>query len=145
VQTGVAYRTQLRYDLSSLPIPISINRAKLVLSLDSLASDISIYSPDSLVIFGERTSGSIEQSTAGLGIPLPEPGRRVYDFNTDRIIRYWQNPGIQSTVVIAGLGENNSLARFVFYGPAAPDPLKPMMIVTYSKVLKTGERGGIAR
>ncbi len=145
VQTGIAYRGRLTFDLSVLPIPVSVNSARFELSLDSVSSDISIHSVDSLFVFAERSTGSIEEGTIGLGIPVPQPGRRAYDFDAGRVFQYWQALNVDPTLVVAGLAENATLTRFVFHGPAASAPLKPMLIVTYSKVLAKAHPGGAAR
>lgn len=145
VQTGIAYRSRLTFDLSSLPIPVSVNSAKLLLSLDSSASDISIHSTDSLLIFAERSTGSIEEFANGLGVPISDAGRRVYDFTADLVFQTWQNSSTQRSLIVAGLAENATLTRFVFHGPSAAYPLKPMLIITYSKVLSSGQAGGSAR
>jgi hypothetical protein len=142
VQTGVAYRGTLTFDLSSLPAPVSVNRAVIELSLDSVASDRSIYSSDSLFAFAVTGTGALGASTLGLGIPLPEPTRRVYSFNGESIVRTWLQSAVEQTAVIAGFSENSTLTRFVFFGPAAADDLRPRLIVTYSRVQKSGREGG---
>ncbi len=141
VHTGLAYRTHLAFSFSSLPLPVTLNRARLQLTLDSASSDITTHSTDSLFAFAVRSDGSIEPATRDLSVPNSGSGQRIYEFSADRIVRYWQIASVQSSIVVAGFAENASLTRFVFHGPAAAVNLRPRLIVTYSRVLKTGDPG----
>ncbi|MCU0454047.1 MAG: hypothetical protein MUE68_10350 [Bacteroidetes bacterium] len=136
VQSGVAYRGLVTFNLSGLPRPVSVSNAVLEVTLDSLASNI-YAPPDSLLAFFVDRDGSILKGSAVACDLLRLNGRPVYWFRLPAFAQQWMASGTPATVALAGYTENASFNRFVLFGPGASTGVRPRLIVTYSKAIAT--------
>ena len=130
VQEGISYRAFMDFDLSHFPIPSSVHRAQLELTLDSAASAFNLATRDSLFSFFVTDDGLISTGTASLsGRPSPS----LYTFSVGTYVQSWEKGTLLRRISIAGFAENNSFDRFVFYGENAPKPAwRPRLIITHS-------------
>ena len=134
VQAGVAYRSTLLFDASSIPAGAIVNKAHLLLRLDEMASKISKFSGDTLQAVHVRTSTTDSSDFEGEGSigRFGDSGEIEYELRHG--VQLWVN-GINNGLLIraSSLNEFSSLDQYVFYGPLATDAsLRPKVRVTYT-------------
>ncbi len=133
IQSGVATRSIVDFSIDNVPAKASIHRAILELTLDAASSRINTYSTDSLQAYYISNDGTFERLLA-LGEPETQAGLKVYRFNLSSLVQLWFRSNEARRVAIGGRTEASSLDRFVLYGSAAPESLRPKLIITYSPV-----------
>jgi hypothetical protein len=140
VQDGVSYRGLLTLDnqvLDSLARlwPISIHRAILQITLDSVSSSLQ-YTPFAnnrlygLSVGSDGKSNGIfyalsSQSTDSIG-------QRVYQFNVAGMISSWIKNTSTRQIALSGYYESGSFDLFTFYGSGAAIAQRPKLTITYS-------------
>jgi hypothetical protein len=115
MQSGVAYRTKLTFDISALPQHIHISNATLTLTLDNLNSYTGTTGADSLVAFANQ------YSTLSAGY-LSAGGKRVFDINMTMFLQFWHERQNNNGIEIAHWGELITLDRLSFYSNSALNP-----------------------
>jgi hypothetical protein len=133
IQSGVATRSTVEFRIENVPANVSIHRAILELTLDAASSRLNTYSTDSLHAYYISDDGTFERFVA-LGEPESRAGLKVYRFNLSSLVQLWFRSNEKRRVTIGGRTEASSLDRFVLYGSAAPESLRPTLIITYSPV-----------
>lgn len=136
VQSGVAYRGLVTFDLSAFPRPVSVSNAILEITLDSAASNI-VATPDSMLAIFVDVNGAPLKGSAVASDRRTENGQPLYAFRLPAFAQEWLQSATPATVTLAGYGENTNFDRFVLYGASAAPQLRPRLIVTYSKAIAT--------
>jgi len=130
VQSGVAYRAQLDFNLDTLPKAALIVKAQLELTpnvthpITSSNLTDTLYSyfvnPDSTIV-----AQPVESQTVTVG------SSTVYWFAVADYVRSWAKGDTLQRLQFAGLRETNSLDRYALYGTRSPADVRPRLIVTY--------------
>ncbi len=134
MQSGISYRTKIKFDLSKIPKHVHISSASLTLTLDPDDSKIGKNSIDSLaaVAYIYNSDGVLLQSFNIIGTPIIDNGNKVYNFNITLFVQGWLDKWINNGMEIFHLGELYSLDRYSFYSKNAIDPnKKPKIKITY--------------
>jgi hypothetical protein len=140
VQAGVAYRSTVEFDISSIPTHVGIHQARLDLALDpstsivSSTSKLNSQSVDSLVSFFLVTTDSVNNSTLVIGHRL-NPDSAVYSFIITPDVQRWINGKPNLGVEIEAWAEVSTLDLFTFYLNSANASLRPRLRIVYSRLL----------
>jgi hypothetical protein len=133
IQSGVAFRGVLNFNLTSLPKEASILRADLELTLKTSSSIQNSYLADSLYSYyvfsdGTVTSNYVESKT------VIRNGNRIYQLAIRPFVRQWTLTGAVQSLQFSGKREGSSLDHFAIYGTGTsiPDSLRPRLILTYA-------------
>jgi hypothetical protein len=142
VQSGVAYRSLLQFDCSSIPRGATINRAMLTLSFDPTNLDLNRFTGDTAIVAHRAIS-----TTDGIKFEAysTRGSSSLRDSSTIAIdirhhVQTWirdasQNSGVLLRMVDAS--EYSSAGRFAFFNYNAADTTKrPRLVVTYSVLAK---------
>jgi hypothetical protein len=133
IQNGASTRSFVHFDLSTLPAQATIHRAYLELTLDPSRTGKNFYTVDSLNAFFVSDDESFTQVLA-VSEPPSDAASPVYRFSITSLAQVWVRSTVAQRILIGGYTEASSLDRFVFYGSAAPDDLRPRLKITYSPV-----------
>lgn len=140
VQAGVAYRSIVKLDVSSIPSHVGIHQATLELTLDpstsilNSTSRFNSQSVDSLLAFFLVTSDSVNNLSYILGHRL-DPDSAVYSFAITPDVQQWINGKPNYGVQIEALAETPKLDLFTFYLGSANPSLRPRLRIVYSRPL----------
>ncbi len=135
VQSGIAYRGLVTFDVSSIRRGVVINRALLELTLDASASDRTGLVPDSLYAYYVSETGAIVAESYRLSGGGTLNNERFYQFDARDYVQQWlAYPALPKQVTVTAVSELGTLDRFVFYGSEAPIHLRPRLRVTYSSI-----------
>ena len=137
-QSGVVYRSTLKFDVSSIPRGSTINEARLTLRYDPVSSRITKFVGDTAVaahllsdpsdyskfeLTGSRGTGAIAASDS-------------FGFDLRHQVQNWiANPGLNYGVLLraTSVNEFSTFGLFTFYNETAQDPTKrPQLIVKYA-------------
>jgi hypothetical protein len=136
MQSGVAYRTKLTFDISKLPEHIHVSNATLTLTLDASNSNIGINSVDSLTAYTKvinPISYTIydNYSTLSAGY-ISTGGKKTFDINMTLFLQAWLERKNNNGMEIAHLGELVTLDKLSFYSNSALNPNdRPKLKVEY--------------
>jgi hypothetical protein len=134
LQSGIAYRNILNFDLSKLPANVIINNVNLQFTLDSKSSFIS-PSTDKRVVIGLVTDSMTKTDT--LFTDVFQSDSVTYSLgsvNLNAMFQRW-NSGVMPNLGISmkNYFEIQNLDYFVFYSPAASEiNLRPRIKITYT-------------
>jgi len=134
MQSGVSYRTKLKFDVSRIPQHAHISNATLTLTLNSAESIIGNNSTDSLgtTAFQYNSAGAVTGEYNIIGYPAIENGNKVYVINFTLFVQGWINKWTNEGMEIFHLGELYSLDQLSFYSNKHFDVSKrPKIKVTY--------------
>ncbi len=140
VQAGLAYRSTVKFDVSSVPTHVGIHQAMLELTLNpstsilSSTSRINSQSVDSLFSFFLVTTDSVDNSTLVIGHRL-NPDSAVYSFVITPDVQRWINGKPNFGVEIEAWAEVSTLDLFTFYLNSANASLRPRLRIVYSRLL----------
>jgi hypothetical protein len=140
VQAGVAYRSIVKFDVSSIPSHVGIHQAMLELTLNpstsilSSTSSFNSQSVDSLLSYFLVTSDSVDNSSYILGHRL-NPDSAVYSFAITSDVQHWINGKPNLGVQIEAWAESSKLDLFTFYLGSANASLRPRLRIVYSRLL----------
>lgn len=133
IQSGVAYRGVLNFNLTSLPKEASILRADLELTLKASNSIQNSYLADTVYSYyvfsdGTVTSNYVESKTVVVN------GNRIYQLAIRPFVRQWIVTGVAQSLQFSGKRETSSLDHFAIYGTgsSAPVNVRPKLILTYT-------------
>lgn len=140
VHAAFGVRSKINFNVGSLVNKPIINNAILELTLDSSASTIEGFSPDSVIAL-VGLSNSITDSSSGTLFSYgyrkssalsPNP---VYSFNLTGIAQRWVNNINQNYgLTLRWAAELSTVEKAVFYSSTNPDVNKrPKLKITYSK------------
>jgi hypothetical protein len=140
VQAGVAYRSIVTFDLSSVPSHVGIHQAMLELTLNpstsilSSTSSLNSQSIDSLLSYFLVTADSVDNFSYILGQRL-NPDSTVYSFAITPDVQHWINGKPNLGVQIEALAESSRLDLFTFYLSSPNASLRPRLRIVYSRLL----------
>jgi hypothetical protein len=140
VQAGVAYRSRLKFDVSSVPTHAGIHQAMLELTLSpstsilSSTSRLNSQSVDSLFSFFLVTTDSVDNSSLVIGHRL-NPDSAVYSFVITPDVQRWINGKPNLGVQIETWTEASMLDLFTFYLNSENASLRPRLRIVYSRLL----------
>jgi hypothetical protein len=138
VQSGVNYRSGVRFDLSTIPRGAIVNSATLYLDRDPATSRISAFVSDTAL------AAHIILDTVDLRLIEPEDattfGRRItssattFAFNVRRAAQSWiRGPNYGIMIRVPGASEFSSANLYTFYSPSASSPsVRPRLKLVYS-------------
>jgi hypothetical protein len=133
VQSGVAYRTKLTFDLSAVPQHAGIHKAVLNLTRDKATTNLDSQSSDSLVSHFLLGPDSVLGSSAALGQRV-NPDSDVYSFTITGDVQRWSNGRTNLGFQIKALNEISTLGLFTLYSPSAEPEKRPRLKVFYSQL-----------
>lgn len=138
VQSGVNYRSAVRFDLSTIPRGAVVNAATLYLDRDPATSRISAFVSDTAL------AAHIILDTVNLRLIDPEDatafGRRIassatsFGFSIRRAAQSWiRGPNYGVMIRVPGRSEYSTANLYTFYSPAASSPsVRPRLKLVYS-------------
>lgn len=138
VQSGVAYRSTLKFDVTGIPRGAIINQAQLTLRYDPGSSRLNKFVSDTAVaahalldpsdyskfeLTGSRGTGAIASSDS-------------FRFDLRHQVQYWlSNPSLNNGLLLraTSVNEFSSFGLFTFYNETAQDFTKrPQLVVKYT-------------
>ena len=136
VQSGIAYRTKLTFDISKIPEHVHISNATLTLTLDDMNSNIGVNSVDSLIAYTRVISPinyiSYDQFNTIASGYLSINGKRAFDVNITTFVQAWLERKDNQGMELSHLGELVSIDKLSFYSNSAANPEdRPKLKVEY--------------
>ena len=136
MQSGIAYRTRLTFDISNLPEHIHISNATLTLTLDNSNSNIGINTVDSLITYTKVINpinySSYDYYSNICGGYISNRGKKAFDINMTLFLQAWLERKNNNGMEIAHLGELITFDKLSFYSNSAMDPNdRPKLKVEY--------------
>jgi hypothetical protein len=133
IQSGVAYRGVLNFNLTSLPKEASILRADLELTLKSASSIQNSYLADSLYSYYVFSDGTVTSNYVE-GTTVIGNGSRIYRLAIRPFVRQWIVTGAAQSVQLSGKRETSSFDHFAIFGTGSSTPanVRPRLILTYT-------------
>lgn len=138
LQSGVVYRSMLKFDVSSIPRGAIVNQARLTLRYDAGSSRITRFVRDTAVaahalldpadfskfeLAGSRGAGAIATSDS-------------FEFDIRHQVQYWlSNPSLNNGLLLraTSVNEFSSFGLFTFYNESAQDVTRrPQLVVKYT-------------
>ncbi len=130
VQSGVAYRGQLYFNLRTLPKAGLILKAELEVTYDPLVQPtLNTFAEDSLFAFYVANDSAVVDLT--LGSTITSGSAKIYRFDVANFMRAWANGDTLQRIQLAGTRENSSLDLFPLYGTFSSSGLRPRLIYTH--------------
>lgn len=135
VQAGVAYRSIVKLDFSTIPQHVGIHDATLELTLKrSPSPPLNSHLVDSLFTRFYLSQDSTDNSLLLIGRRL-DPNSDVYSFTITPYVQRWINGRANFGLELNAWTEISSLDLFTFYSASADASLRPRLRVTYSRQL----------
>ncbi len=131
LQSGIAFRDIMNFDLSKLPSNVIINDAVLELTLDTASSYISTSSDQRLI--AAMVTDSVTKIDS-LGFITQSRVGNLYTVRFIVIMQNW-NSGIFPNIGLAlrNVSESSTMDVFSFFGPTYPDPsVVPSLRIRYT-------------
>lgn len=135
LQSGVAYRTQLKFDVSKIPQRVFVSNAVVELTLNRSASRLSTQYTDSLIVqFMKDASPDSMESSYAIGKRL-DNGKDVYTFTgtvVTRAVQRWVNGTANNGLLFRPYSEAYNLDLYAIVAPTVGDSTRPRLKVTYT-------------
>lgn len=134
VQSGIAYRGRVKFDLGSLPKNVSITSATMNLFLNSSSSLRNVYTLNSIIANPALDSSSLPglSSLSAAGTPdLLDSS--MFNFDIKSFVQQWIATSPNYGMMLRAYDEYTSLDGFVFYGAKADAAHRPRLTITYTK------------
>ncbi len=135
LQSGVAYRAQLKFDVSKIPQRVFVNNAAVELTLNRSASRLSTQYTDSLIVqFLKDASPDSMESSYAIGKRL-DSGKDVYTFTgtvVTRAVQRWVNGTANNGLLFRPHSEAYDLNLYTIVAPTVADSTRPRLKVTYT-------------
>jgi len=123
-------RALLNFNLSALRPSFQIVNVELVLRRDTLYSPIGATPDFVITSFAGTTANTISTELREVDMGIQE--RYIYRATVSRQVQRWiVQPSLNNGFVIRAFNESGGLKPIRFFGPTAPDSLRPRLIVTY--------------
>jgi hypothetical protein len=142
LQSGVAYRSILRFDCTGIPRGATINRASLTLTFDPAGLKLNRFTGDTAIV-AHRIASTTDStqfeaySTRGSS-SLRDSATLAIDLRHH--VQTWLRDASQNSGVLLRMpdaSEYTSAGRFTFFNQNAADSTKrPRLVVTYSVLSK---------
>ena len=147
LQSGVTYRSQVRFPVNGIPRGAIVNAARMELSFNEADSRLNrfvterVVSAQLLVGGSDITSSSESEFTGSYGRPGSE-APAVYSFDMRHLVQAWlRGPNYGALLRTTTASETRTLDRYVFHNERSSDPaLRPRLHVTYSIQKQGGSR-----
>ncbi len=135
LQSGVAYRSRIRFDSLSLPAGVSISQAYLELTPNPGLPPGPGATRDTLTVsFVQDREFPLDSIVlSGLCYPLTVDGAKIYRADIKTYVQLWNTIEPNAGVVLRTLGELSTLDQVGLYGSAAADSFRPRIRITYTK------------
>jgi hypothetical protein len=134
VRSGYVINSQLRFDLSNLPEDITVNKAELILTADTLQTKIGSNTFNSLqayFLFDSTNTDSVSASS----VRLSRQGTKYIGDIVNQSINFvsqWLH-GNNHGLLITSTDPLNGVEIFVLKGSNASEAEKPLLKLTYTK------------
>jgi hypothetical protein len=134
IQAGIPVRSFLHFDLSGISPDVILNKAELILTIDTLKSietseGISNIYVDALKDSTDKTSGS-----TSITYSVMSRSGNTFKGTVTNTIQGQIQRGLDEGYLLSSLSEKQSLSREVFYSSTYPDKSKrPRLIIYYTK------------
>jgi hypothetical protein len=136
IQSGVAYRSVLRFDSIAIPPNVSITRAtlRMVRDIDPSHSVTNPQTRDSLIAYlsMKNVMPFDSLSLGSICSPSDSAGYHVYTADVRTIVQQWIIRRPNYGFVIRPFSESVTFDRFSLYGTTAPAGLRPTLTITYT-------------
>jgi hypothetical protein len=132
VRSGFVINSKLSFNLSPVPENTVVNKAELVLFLDTLETKVGTSYNQSLqayFLFDSTNTDSISSSS----ISLSKSGN-TFRGEITPFVRAWLNNNNNNGLLITTASPLNGVELFVIKGSAASLSNKPLLIITYTKL-----------
>jgi len=132
VRSGFVINATLAFDFSNIPENIIVNKAELILTLDTLetkAGSPYIPSLQAYFLFDSTNTDSVSSSSIRLS--------RFSNIFTGQItsyVRAWLDNINNQGMLLTSTDPLNGVERFVIKGSNAPASVKPLLRITYTKL-----------
>jgi hypothetical protein len=135
LQSGVAYRSRVRFDSLSLPPGVSIAQAYLEVTPNPALPPGPGASRDTLTVsFVQDRAFPLDTLVlAGLCYPVDVNGAKIYRADIRSYVQLWNTREPNAGIVLRTLGEITTLDRFGLYDASAPDSLRPRIRITFTQ------------
>jgi hypothetical protein len=130
VQSGVAYRAQLDFNLRALPKAGLILKADLELTFNPLQSNLNSLAADTLYSYFVNKDSTIA-ALPPQGQTITTGNNKIYRFAVGDFVRSWANGDTLQRLQFGGLRETSSLDLFALYGTLSSVGLRPRLIYTF--------------
>jgi hypothetical protein len=134
-QAGVTYRSQIEFPVAFIPRGAIVNRAQLIMQRDPVTSRLTKFSSDSSAAANLITaSGAPPTFESGFAAGTRQEGTAsTIVFDVRRAVQAWVKGTNYGLVLRVPPGrEYSSVDRITFFGPAAPENLRPRLRITYT-------------
>lgn len=134
LQSGVAYRNILNFDLAKLPANVIINNVTLTFTIDNSSSFISPLTDKRVVIGAVTDSVTKKDSLFTDAFQLDSLTYSLSSTSLNAIFQRW-NSGVLPNLGLSmkNYFETQNLDYFVFYSPSAPEvSYRPRIKITYT-------------
>ena len=138
LQTGIAFRNVLNFDLSKLPPNVIINNVLLTLTLDSKNSFIS-PDADKRITLGAVIDSSTNTDSLFITVtPIDSVNYVASSTSLNGIFQRWNTGSLPNQgLAFRTITESTNLDYFVFYSPTYSDAaLVPRIRITYTQRLQ---------
>lgn len=131
IQSGIAYRNILNFDLSKLPSNVTINNATLEFTLDNANSYFSA-NPNKVITIGMVTDSVTKSDSLYSQAYLLDT--TVYSVALNSVFQRWNSGSMPNLgITMKSFTEIQNLNYFVFYSPTYFDVTKrPRLKITYT-------------
>jgi hypothetical protein len=133
VQSGVAYRGQLNFNLTNLPKPALVLKADLQLTLAPSQSNLNSYVADTILAYYIKDDSTIAGGYIPSAVTIVSANgvsSKVYTFAVAPYVRPWSGGAQLQRLQFGGLRESSSLDLFALYGTESPLAVRPRLIIT---------------
>lgn len=141
VQSGIAYRGRVKFDLSSLPKNVSITSATMNLFLNSSSSLRNTYTVNSITAQPalDSTSAPALSTLSTAGTPDANDSSK-FDFDIKSFVQQWIATSPNYGMILRAYNEYISLDGFVFYGANADAAHRPRLTIKYTQFPQKARR-----
>lgn len=132
VQSSVEYNSKLWFDVSSIPKNTRINRAELILTVDSASTITGSSYVNSLYTYylSDSTNNTIDSTK---GSNLLSSVNNTFDGNITSFVQNWVNSNNNQGIVIQPGSLTGGMELFALKGSNAQDrSIRPRLIITYT-------------
>lgn len=129
VQSGLEVISKLNFDISGVPSNAIINKAELVLSVDSSETITGDNFTNSLLAYFTKDSVNIDSLTSSV---ILYPAGNTFAGDITFYVQEWVRSGNNSGLVIKSTGRYSGVEIFALKGSNADAAVRPRIIITYT-------------
>lgn len=134
VRGGSGVRADIKFTITSLPEKPIVNNATMILTVDTVASVYSGFSPDSLIATLTVRNNTTDSSLYAYGFKKTgSNGEKTYEFNCTQIVQRWlSNLSANGGLTIRWAAENSTSEKIIFY-PVSDAVRGPKLKIFYAE------------